>query len=144
MSFYITESVNISSFQQVSFSASQVILALVARDLAEDLVFVFWEALLLIYFPVLGVETMASGMLDKHSTATDSWYVCLNYDLRIYFILILATLRPFLCLPVLSHSAVTFKGINFKLGWTSKVRRFTAYSFPMRNHRVAQNCHASG
>lgn len=72
MSIDIIESMNISSFQQGSFSVSQVILALVARDLAEDLVFVFWEVLLLVYFPVLGVEPMASGMLDKHSTVTDS------------------------------------------------------------------------
>lgn len=72
MSIDIIESMNISSFQQVSFTASQVILALMARDPAEDLVFVFWEALLIVYFPVLGVEPMASGMLDKHSTAKDS------------------------------------------------------------------------
>lgn len=72
MSIDIIESMNISSFQQGSFSVSQVILALVASDLTEDLVFVFWEALLLVYFPVLGVEPMASGMLDKHSTAKDS------------------------------------------------------------------------
>lgn len=144
MSFDIIESMNISSFQQVSLSASQVILALMARDLAEDLGFVFWEALLLFYFPVPGVEPMASGMLNKHSTAMDSWYACLNYDLRMYFILMLATLRPFLWLPVLPYSAVTFKGVSFKLGWTSKVIRFTAYSFPMWNHRVAHNSHTSG
>lgn len=110
LSFDIIESMNISSFQQVSFFASQVILALTARDLAEDLVFVFQEALLLIYFSVLGVELMTSGVLDKHSTATDSWYVCLNYDLRMYFILMLATLRPFLCLPVCHTLLAHLKG----------------------------------
>lgn len=67
--------------------------------------------------------------------------MCLNYGLRIYYILTLATLRPFLCLPVLPHSAVTFKGVSFKLGWTSEVIRVTAYSFPMQNQSSSEFSH---
>lgn len=67
--------------------------------------------------------------------------MCLSYGLRIYYILTLATLRPFLCLSVLPHSAVTFKGVSFKLGWTLEVIWVTAYSFSMRNQSSSEFSH---